>query len=136
VVILHHPSFCIKDTLMDDREEMRRLIDMIEKSAGSNTFEQAVDDLKTFANTASFLVNKLDSRLKAGDAKKKKPAKLGKGMGLSKPAPPPIPKSRNLPKPQDSASGMPQATSTSISQADYEKVKPVRPIGALSANGS
>ena len=40
---------------MDDREEMRRLIDMIEKSAGSNTIEQAVDDLKTFANTASFL---------------------------------------------------------------------------------
>jgi len=119
---------------MDDREEMRRLIDMIEKSAGSNTIEQAVDDLKTFANTASFLANKLDSRLKASDAKKKKPAKPGKGIGLSKPTPPPIPKSRNLPKPQDSASAMPQATSTSISQADYEKVKPVRPIGALSAN--
>ena len=49
---------------MDDREEMRRLIDMIEKSAGSNTIEQAVDDLKTFANTASFLANKLESRLK------------------------------------------------------------------------
>ena len=56
---------------MDDREEMRRLIDMIEKSAGSNTLEQAVDDLKTFANTASFLANKLDSRLKVGDVKKK-----------------------------------------------------------------
>jgi hypothetical protein len=134
VVILHHPSFCIKDTLMDDREEMRRLIDMIEKSAGSNTIEQAVDDLKTFANTASFLANKLDKRLKVGDVKRKKPAKPGKGMGLSKPSPPPIPKSRNLPKPQDSVSGMPQATSTSISQADYDKVKPVRPIGALSAN--
>ena len=55
---------------MDDREEMRRLIDMIEKSAGSNTIEQAVDDLKTFANTASFLANKLDSRLKAGEVSK------------------------------------------------------------------
>ena len=121
---------------MDDREEMRRLIDMIEKSAGSNTLEQAVDDLKTFANTASFLANKLDSRLKAGDVKKKKSLKSRKGLGLSKPAPPPIPKSRNTPKPQDSVSGMPQATSTSISQADYEKVKPVRPIGALSANES
>ena len=121
---------------MGDREEMRRLIDMIEKSAGSNTLEQAVDDLKTFANTASFLANKLDSRLKAGDVKKKKPSKSGKGIGLSKPAPPPIPKSRNTPKPQDSVSGVPQAASTSISQADYEKVKPVRPIGALSANES
>ena len=78
--------------------------------------------------TASFLANKLDSRLKAGEVKKKKPAKPGKGMGLSKPALPPIPKSRNLPKPQDSVSGMPQATSTSISQADYDKVKPMRPI--------
>ena len=121
---------------MDDREEMRRLIDMIEKSAGSSTIEQAVDDLKTFANTASFLANKLDNRLKAGDVKKKKPAKPGKGMDLSKPSPPPIPKSRNLPKQQDSVSGMPQATSTSISQADYEKVKPVRPIGALRTNES
>ncbi len=121
---------------MDDREEMRRLIDMIEKSAGSNTIEQAVDDLKTFANTASFLANKLDSRLKAGEVKKKKPAKSGKRIGLSKPAPPPIPKSRNTPKPQDSVSGMPQATSTSISQADYDKVKPMRPMGALSANES
>ena len=121
---------------MDDREEMRRLIDMIEKSAGSNTIEQAVDDLKTFANTASVLANKLDSRLKAGEVKKKKPVKSGKGIGLSKPAPPPIPKFRNTPKPQDSVSGMPQATSTSISQADYDKVKPMRPMGALSANES
>jgi len=121
---------------MDDREEMRRLIDMIEKSAGSNTIEQAVDDLKTFANTASFLANKLDSRLKAGEVKKKKPVKSGKGIGLSKPASPPIPKFRNTPKPQDSVSGLPQATSTSISQADYDKVKPMRPMGALSANES
>ena len=104
--------------------------------SGPNTLEQAVDDFKTFANTASFLANKLDSRLKGGDVKKKKPSKSGKGIGLSKPAPPPIPKSRNIPKPQDSVSGMPQAASTSISQADYEKVKPVRPIGALSANES
>ena len=121
---------------MDDREEMRRLIDMIEKSAGSNTIEQAVDDLKTFANTTSFLANKLDSRLKAGEVKKKKPAKSGKGNGLPKPPPPPIPKSRNIPKPQDSVSGMPRANGTSISQADYEKVKPMRHIGALSANES
>ena len=121
---------------MDDREEMRRLIDMIEKSAGSNTIEQAVDDLKIFANTASFLANKLDSRLKAGDVKKKKSLKSRNGLGLSKPAPPPIPKSRNTPPPQDSVSGMPQATSTSISQADYETVKPVRPFGALRANES
>ena len=122
---------------MDDaREEMRKLIDVIEKGAKSTRVEQAVDDIKLFANTASFLANALDSRLKAGDVQKKKPAKSGKGIGLSKLAPPPIPRSRNLAKPNDSASGMPQATSASISQADYEKVKPVRTIGALSANES
>ena len=115
---------------------MRKLIDVIEKGAKSTSVEQAVDDIKLFANTASFLANALDSRLKAGDVQKKKPAKSGKGIGLSKLAPPPIPRSRNLAKLHDSASGMPQVTSTSISQADYEKVKPVRTIGALSANES
>ena len=40
---------------MDDREELRRLIDVIEKGSGSGSFEQALDDIKTFANTASFL---------------------------------------------------------------------------------
>ena len=52
---------------------------MIEKSAGSNTIEQAVDDLKTFANTASFLANKLDSRLKAGEVKRKSLQSLARG---------------------------------------------------------
>ena len=54
---------------MDDREELRRLIDVIEKGSGSGSLEQAVDDIKTFANTASFLANKLDTRLKGGDVK-------------------------------------------------------------------
>ena len=40
---------------MTDREELRRLIDVIEKASGSGSVEQAVDDIKTFANTASFL---------------------------------------------------------------------------------
>jgi hypothetical protein len=45
---------------MDDaREEMRKLIDVIEKGAKSTSVEQAVDDIKLFANTASFLANAL-----------------------------------------------------------------------------
>jgi len=52
---------------MDDtREEMRRLIDVIEKGAKSTSVEQAVDDIKLFANTASFLANALDTRLGSG----------------------------------------------------------------------
>mgnify|MGYP000318060494 CR=1 FL=1 len=35
---------------MTDRDELRRLIDVIEKSSGSGSVEQAVDDIKTFAN--------------------------------------------------------------------------------------
>ncbi len=39
---------------MDDaREDMRKLIDVIEKGAKSTSVEQAVDDIKLFANTAS-----------------------------------------------------------------------------------
>jgi len=32
---------------------------VIEKGSGKGSLEQAVDDIKTFANTASFLANKL-----------------------------------------------------------------------------
>ena len=65
---------------MDDREELRRLIDVIEKGSGSGSLEQAVDDIKTFANTASFLANKLDTRLKGGEVKAKKQAKVTHGQ--------------------------------------------------------
>ena len=57
---------------MSDRDELRRLIDVIEKSSGTGSVGQAVDDIKTFANTASFLANKLDTRLKSGKVKAKK----------------------------------------------------------------
>ena len=69
-------------TAMDDREELRRLIDVIEKSSGSGSLEQAVDDIKTFANTASFLANKLDTRLKGGEvkAKNKPKSRVGKAI--------------------------------------------------------
>ena len=51
---------------MDDaREDMRRLIDVIEKGAKSTSVEQAVDDIKLFANTASFLANALDTRIRS-----------------------------------------------------------------------
>ena len=42
---------------------------MIEKGSGTGSLEQAVDDIKTFANTASFLANKLNARLKGGRGK-------------------------------------------------------------------
>jgi len=111
---------------MDDREELRRLIDVIEKGSGSGSLEQAVNDIKTFANTASFLANKLDTRLKGGDvkAKSKPKSRMGKSIAsVPKPNAPPTPSSP--PKPSSTnTSGMPTATSIATSQADFERLKP------------
>lgn len=104
---------------MDDtREEMRKLIDVIEKGSKSASIEQAVEDIKTFANTASYLANALDTRLKQNDAKPKA------NKRSAKPPMPAIPKPSQGPKPQDSSTGMPNAISTAISQADYDRLKP------------
>ena len=77
------PSAQGRGIAMDDREELRRLIDVIEKSSGSGSLEQAVDDIKTFANTASFLANKLDTRLKGGEVKAKNQAQIALGKSNS-----------------------------------------------------
>ena len=110
---------------MDDtREDMRRLIDVIEKGAKSTSVEQAVDDIKLFANTTSFLANALGTRLTSKDAKPKSKSKPRKTVGQPKPPAPSIPKSANTPKAQDTTTGMPPAISTAISQVDYERLKP------------
>ena len=123
---------------MDDREELRRLIDVIEKSSGSGSLEQAVDDIKTFANTASFLANKLDTRLKGGEVKAKTKPKSRVGKAIASVPKPNIPKSpKALSSPPDlsstNTSGMPTATSIATSQADFDRLKPQRsrpPVGA------
>ena len=123
---------------MDDREELRRLIDVIEKSSGGGGLEQAVDDIKTFANTASFLTNKLDTKLKSGkvSAKSKPKSRVGKAIAsVPKPNMPKSPKSPSSPPDPSSTniSGMPMATSIATSQADFERLKPQRskpPVGA------
>ena len=119
---------------MTDREELRRLIDVIEKASGSGSVEQAVHDIKTFAHTVSFLANKLDARLKSKDVAAKKPkSRIGKAI-----APPPMPKPRAPKPPQttanSTASGMPSAVSASTSQADYDRLKPQGSQGAISTS--
>ena len=121
---------------MTDRDELRRLIDVIEKASSSVQLDQAIEDIKTFSNTASFLANKLDTRLKGGDVKakdksKRKPkSRIGKAI-----APPPVPKP-NVPQPQatanSTASGMPSAVSIATSQADYDRLKPQGTQGTIS----
>jgi hypothetical protein len=108
---------------MTDRDELRRLIDVIEKGSGAGSLEQAVNDIKTFANTASFLANKLDTRLKGGDVKPKKQPKSQMGKAIAAVPKPSAPKPPTT-APQQSSSGMPQVTSTATSQADYDRLKP------------
>ena len=123
---------------MDDREELRRLIDVIEKGSGSGSLEQAVDDIKTFANTASFLANKLDTKLKSGkvSAKSKPKSRVGKAIAsVPEPNMPKSPKSPSSPPDPSSTntSGMPMATSIATSQADFDRLKPQSsqpPVGA------
>ena len=112
---------------MDNREEMRRLIDVIEKSANSSSLTQTIDDIRLFSNTASFLANKLDTRLRNKDVAKKRAApKTTKTVGLSKP---PMPKTLNVPNKAEPNS---QATTvTAVSQADFERLKPQKPKSAL-----
>lgn len=121
---------------MDDRDELRRLIDVIEKGSGASSVEQAVADIKTFANTASFFANRLDGRLKAKEAKPK-----AKGKASAPKAPMPIPKSKTRPaKPSQSSkpSSKPvvSAISTGISQADFDRLKPQRPQAPISSTAS
>ena len=135
MVILHHPILLCWVFRMDDRDELRRLIDVIEKGSGTGSLEQAVDDIKTFANTTSFLANKLDTRLKGGEIKTRKQPKSRIGKAI---AAPPAPKP-NVPTPQqatpDSAGGgMPSAVSTSTSQADYDRLKPQGAQGPISGS--
>lgn len=121
---------------MDDRDELRRLIDVIEKGSGTASVEQAVDDIKTFANTASFLANKLDGRLKA---KEIKPKAKGKAPGPT--APMPIQRSRVRPakpsqSPEPSSKPVINAISTGISQADFDRLKPQSPQAPISSIAS
>ena len=120
---------------MTDREELRRLIDVIEKASASVQLDQAIEDIKIFANTTSFLANKLETRLKGGKvkAKSKPKSRIGKAI-----AAPPVPKP-NVPRQQQAApdaasGGMPSAASTATSQADFDRLKPQAAQGPISGN--
>ena len=120
---------------MTDREELRRLIDVMEKASGSVQLDQAIEDIKTFANTTSFLANKIETRLKGGAVKAKKQPKSRIGKAIAAPQ---IPKP-NVPKPQQTApdsagGGMPSAASTATSQADYNRLKPQGAQGPISTS--
>ena len=120
---------------MTDREELRRLIDVIEKASAAFSWIKPLKTLRLFANTTSFLANKLETRLKGGDVKAKKQPKSRIGKAI---AAPPVPKP-NVPSQQQAApdaasGGMPSALSTATSQADYDRLKPQGAQGPISGS--
>ena len=120
---------------MTDREELRRLIDVIEKASASVQLDQAIEDIKTFANTTSFLANKLETRLKGGKVKAKKQPKSRIGKAIAAPpAPKPNVPSQQQATPDAAGGGMPSALSTATSQADYDRLKPQGAQGPISGN--
>ena len=84
--------------------------------SNNHIYAQAIDDIRLFSNTASFLANKLDTRLRNKDvAKKRAASKATKTVGLSKP---PMPKTLNVPNKADPNSQAPKAAA--LFQADFE----------------
>ena len=120
---------------MTDREELRRLIDVIEKASASVQLDQAIEDIKIFANTTSFLANKLETRLKGGKvkAKSKPKSRIGKAIAAP-PAPKPNVPSQQQATPDSAGGGMPAAVSTATSQADYDRLKPQGTQAPISSN--
>ena len=128
---------------MDDREELRRLISIIEQGSANSTVADAIDDIRLFTSTASSLVNRLDARMKSaapqraegGDTTPKNKKLKSRMMPLPLPSPPPKrTRSRSGRKNQGvnprnrTSTGMPAATATAVSQSDYERLKPTRPV--------
>ena len=120
---------------MTDREELRRLIDVIEKASASVQLDQAIEDIKTFANTTSFLANKLETRLKGGDVKAKKQPKSRIGKAIAAPpVPKPMCQANNRLRQTLQVVACPQLLSTATSQADYDRLKPQGAQGPISGN--
>ena len=109
---------------MSERDEMRRLIDVIERGAMSASVEQNVEDMRLFANTASFIANKLEVKLKQnkGKPKARRVAPIVPKLPVPKP-----PIAKNKPKPTTTASepALPGARNTATSSTDFERLRNV-----------
>jgi hypothetical protein len=117
---------------MSEREEMRKLIDVIERGAMSASVQQNIEDMRLFANTASFIANKLDTKLKQKKAKPK--------LRQVAPSVPklPVPKptvAQNKPKPTTTTNepAMPAARGTATSSTDFQRLRSVQPQPPVSS---
>jgi len=120
---------------MSERDEMRRLMDVIERGVMSASVEQNVEDLKLFANTASFIANKLEVKLKQ---KKSKPKARQVAPSVPK-LPVPKPKTAtSKPKPTTATNepALPAARSTATSSTDIERLRSVSPQPPVTPNST
>jgi hypothetical protein len=122
------------ESVVSQRDEMRKLIDVIERGVMSASVEQNVEDMRLFSNTASFIANKLDVKL---NQKTKKPKAYQVAPSVPKPRSPKTAKTANNQQQSNAAqSGMPSATSTATSSMDFERVRSVQPQAPLSPNST
>ena len=120
---------------MSERDEMRRLMDVIERGVMSASVEQNVEDMKLFANTASFIANKLEVKLKQ---KKSKPKARQVAPSVPK-LPVPKPKTAtSKPKPTTATNepALPAARSTATSSTDIERLRSVSPQPPVTPNST
>jgi len=132
VIWTHH----VLESVMSERDEMRRLIDVIERGVMSASVEQNIEDMRLFANTASFIANKVDVKLKQRTQKPK-----------ARRIAPSIPK-LPMPKPRD-AGNKPKPTTTvkepvtqepsssGTSSTNFQRLQrvqpqaPIKPVGTV-----
>ena len=120
---------------MSERDEMRKLIDVIERGAMSASVEQNVEDLKLFANTASFIANKLEVKLKQNKGKPKARQATPNVTKL------PVPKpntATNKAKPTTATNepAFPAARSTATSSKDFDRLRSVSPQQPATPNST
>ena len=120
---------------MSKREEMRRLINVIERGVMSASFEQNVEALKLFANTASFIANKLEVKLKQNRGKTKARRIAPNVPKL------PVPKpntagNRSKPTTATNEPALPTASSTATSSMDFERLRSVSPQQPVTPNST
>ena len=86
---------------------------------------------RKFRRVAEFAQDRMQEKLRSGSGHI-----IYKDYITPNPPAPAIPQGQNAPKPPDTTTEMPRASSSSISQADYERLKPSGSIGALESNDS
>lgn len=112
------------------------MIGVVERGVMSASVEQNIEDMRLFANTASFIANKVDVQLKQRTQKPK-----ARRIAPSIPKLP-IPKPRNVgskPKPISTAKEpvMQEPSSTGTSSTDFQRLQrvqpqaPIKPVGTV-----